>query len=297
MPTITILGATGQVGSKTVNNLLGKGHKLRLIARHADKLQQFSGKEGVEIHAGDSFDSDFLAGVMKGSDAVMLMMPTSLQAENAADYQDRMGNAQIEAIRKSGVKKILYLSSVGGHTEEHTGIVAGLARQEVRLRQLENVDVLILRPTYYMENFFTSIYLIRNMRINGSAINAEKYFPIIATNDVAKAAAEKLDSPTWTGKTVQPLLGPKDYTMNEVTKALGEAIHRPDLSYVQFPYQQAREAMMQWGISKSVAQAFTDMTEGINLGCFNTEKRDPNSTTPTTIEDFAKVFSSVYNQS
>jgi uncharacterized protein YbjT (DUF2867 family) len=295
MSTITILGATGKVGSKTVNNLLGKGHTLRLIARHADKLQEFADKPGVEIHAGDSFDSDFMAQVLKGSDAALLMLPTSLDAQNASDYQDKMGSAQIEAIKKSEIKKVLYLSSVGGHTQEHTGIVAGLARQEIRLKKLENVDVLIVRPTYFMENFLSNISLIKNMHFNGSSISGEKHFPIIATADVAKVFAEKLDRPTWTGKTVLPLLGPRDYSMNEVTKALGEAINQPGLTYVQFPYDQAKEAMVQWGISKSVAQAFAEMTEGINLGYFNTEKRDTNSTTPTTIEEFAKTFAYVYN--
>jgi uncharacterized protein YbjT (DUF2867 family) len=115
MSTITILGATGQVGSKTVNNLLGKGHTLRLIARHADKLQQFAGQLGVEIHPGDSLDSDFLGKVIAGSDVAMLMMPGDLHSENIGAYQDKMGEAQIEAIKRSGVRKVLFLSSVGGH--------------------------------------------------------------------------------------------------------------------------------------------------------------------------------------
>lgn len=295
MSTITILGATGKVGSKTVNNLLGKGHTLRLIARHADKLQEFANKPGVEIHAGDSFDGDFMAGVMKGSDVAFLMMPTSLDAQNASDYQDKMGNAQIEAVKKSAIKKVLFLSSVGGHTEEHTGMVAGLARQELRLKQLADVDVLILRPSYFMENFFSNISLIKDIGINGSTILSEKHFPIIATVDVAKTAAEKLNDLSWKGKAVLPLLGPKDYSMSEVTKALGAAIDKPDLQYVQFPDDQAKQSMIQWGISESVAQAFVEMTAGINLGYFNTEKRDSNSTTETTIEEFAKTFAYVYN--
>jgi uncharacterized protein YbjT (DUF2867 family) len=295
MSTITILGATGKVGSKTVNNLLGKGHTLRLIARHPDKLQEFADKPGVEIHAGDSFDRDFMAHVMSGSDVAFLMMPTSLDAQNAGDYQDKMGNAQIEAIKKSGIKKVLFLSSVGGHTEEHTGMVAGLARQELRLKQLADVDVLILRPSYFMENFFSNISLIKNTGINGSTILSEKHFPIIATVDIAKTAAEMLDDLSWRGKAILPLLGPKDYNMSEVTRALGAAINKPDLQYVRFPDDQAKQSMIQWGISESVAQAFVEMTEGINLGYFNTEKRDSNSTTETTIEEFAKTFAYVYN--
>ena len=296
MSIMTIVGATGNVGSKTVKNLLGKGHSLKLIARHVDKLQQFAGEQGVSIHAGDSLDSEFLSGIFKGSDAVLLMMPADMQAENIAAYQDRLGEAQIEAVKKSGVKKVLFLSSVGGHTEDHTGIVAGLARQEVRLKELQNVDVLILRPSYFMENLLGNISIIKNMGVNGSSLLGEKSFPIIATNDVAKVAAEKLNDLTWTGKTVLPLLGPKNYNMNEVTKVLGDAINKPDLSYVHFPYEQAKQAMLQWGISDSVAQAFVGLTEAINTGRFDTEKRDAYSTTPTTIEDFSKTFAYVYNQ-
>jgi hypothetical protein len=37
------------------------------------------------------------------------------------------------------------------------------------------------------------------------------------------------------------------------------------------------------------------MFGGINLGYFNTEKRDQSSTTSTTIEEFAKTFAQIYN--
>jgi len=295
MSTITIMGATGQVGSKTVNNLLGKGHTLRLIARHDDKLQQFAGKGGVEIHAGDSLNSDFLAGVIKGCNVVMLMMPADYHSENISAYQDKLGTAQIEAIKKSGVKKVLFLSSVGGHTEDHTGIVAGLARQEVRLNQLENVDVLILRPTYFMENLFGNIGIIKSMGINGSPLKPDKKFPIIATQDIAKVAAEKLDALNWTGKSVLPLLGPKDYDMAEVNKALASAIGRPELQYIQFPYDQAKQGLQQMGLSASTAESFIEMIDGINTGVFNLEKRNSESTTPTTIEEFSEIFAHVYN--
>lgn len=295
MSIITILGASGKVGSQTVNNLLDKGHSLRLIARHTDKLQQFANKEGVEVHGGDSFDSEFLSRVMKGCDVAFLMLPTDITAEDTAAYQDKMGVAQIEAIKKSGVKKVLYLSSVGGHTEEHTGIVAGLARQEQRLKNLENVGVLILRPSWFMENLFSNIAVIKNAGVNGSTIAADRTFPIIASADIARVAADKLNNLSWTGKTVLPLLGPKDYSMNEVTKVIGAAIDMPDLKYVQFPKEQAKQGMVQWGISESVADAFIEMTEGINLGYFNTEPRNDASTTPTTIEEFSKTFAYIYN--
>lgn len=293
---ITILGATGKVGSKTVKHLLGKGHTLRLIARGAEKLSAFKNEAGVEIHSGTATDSDFLAGVMKGSDVVFLMMPADFTAVNIGTYQDKLGLAILDAIKKSGVKKVLNLSSVGGHTEEKTGIVAGLSRQEKRLNDLPDVDVLHLRPSYFMENLLGNIPIIKNMHVIGSSIAADRAFPIIATADVARAAAEHLAAATWTGKSVQALLGPKDYTMNEVTSVLSNAIGQPNLPYVQFPFDQAKQGMMQMGLNESFADAYIGLSDGINHGVFNLEKRDNTSTTPTTIEEFAaNVFKPVYN--
>jgi uncharacterized protein YbjT (DUF2867 family) len=295
--TITILGATGKVGSKTVTELLNKDHTLRLIARHADKLQQFANKPGVELYAGNSLDGDFLANVFKGSAAVMLMMPGDFQSENSGLYQDQMGVAQIEAIIKSEVKKVLFLSSVGGHTEDHTGIVAGLARQEKRLSELKDVDVLILRSSYFMENFLANIGLIKSVGINGSPIKPDRNFPIIATRDIAKVAAEKLDKLNWNGTSLQPLLGPRDYNMSEVTKVLGESIGKPDLQYIQFSYEQAKQGLKQIGFSDSIIESYLEMIDAINSGIFNLETRNAESTTATTIEEFSKTFADIYNRS
>ena len=85
---ITILGASGNVGSKTTQILLGLGKKLRLIARHADRLKHFTEK-GAEIAAGNSFDAEFLAGAFAGSDSVLLMMPGDLAST------DKIGRAHV----------------------------------------------------------------------------------------------------------------------------------------------------------------------------------------------------------
>lgn len=293
--TITIIGASGRVGSKTVQHLAGKGHRLRLVARHADKLEALRHLPGVEIHAGSAKDAAFLTAVMKGSDVVFTMIPTDYSITDVPRHQDELGNAIVEAIKNSGVKKILNLSSVGGHTEVKTGIVAGLARQEQRLNALEGVDVLHLRPTYFMENLLNNIGMMKGMHINGSAIRGEHAFPMIATSDIAQVAAARLDAADWKGKSVQPLLGPRDYTLQEVTTTLANAIGQSGIPYITFPYDQARAGMLQAGMNESFADGYIGLSEGINEGVFNMEKRDADSTTPTTLETFAtNIFKSAY---
>jgi hypothetical protein len=66
---------------------------------------------------------------------------------------------------------------------------------------------------------------------------------------------------------------------------------------VQFPYDQAKQGMMSMmGVSESVANAYNEFIEGMNTGrVFSDVKRTPASTTPTSIEEFAQVFKTAYD--
>ena len=101
--------------------------------------------------------------------------------------------------------------------------MADLARQEKRLNALEGVNVLHLRPAYFLENLLGNIGMIKGMGINGSAIKGDIAFPLVATKDIVEVATTRLLALDFSGKSVLPVLGAKDYTMNEVTKTLGAA--------------------------------------------------------------------------
>lgn len=292
---IAIVGATGNIGSKTAEILLSSGKTVRAIARSADKLENLKTK-GAEIAVGDSTDANFLSKAFEGAEAVLIMIPAKMDATDIKQYQDELGIAQVEAIKNSGVKNVVFISSQGGYTEEKTGIVAGLARQEVRLNALPNdVNVLNLRPAFFMENTFNSIGLIKNMNINGSSVKGNTKQPMIATQDIAKVAAEKLNTLNFKGKTHFDLLGDRDYTMQDITKILGETIEKPELPYVEFSYEDEKNALMQYGISESVATAFVGLYEGINLGQLTQGVRNQETTTGTSFEEFANnVFKYAY---
>lgn len=292
---ITILGGSGNVGGKTAEKILNSGAKLRLIARHQEKLSHFAEK-GAEIMVGDAKNSSFLSSAFKNSDVVMTMIPGDWQSTNFAQHQDDISNSIINAIKTSGVKKIVFISSVGGHTEERTGVVAGLARHETLLKQLDGIDVVILRPTYFMENFFGNIPLIKSMNINGGVLSPDIAFPIIASKDIAEIASTYLLNPTFRGVSVRALLGPRNYTMKEATSILGSAIGKPDLKYVQFKPQEVTTSMTSMGISEDVAKLMVTLMVSMNEGLFNAEERDDWSTTSTTLEEFSSIFAYVYNR-
>jgi uncharacterized protein YbjT (DUF2867 family) len=217
-----------------------------------------------------------------------------VQAQDIDAHQDTIGEAISSALEIVKVPYVVNLSSLGAEHKTGTGPIVGLHRQEERLNVLKETRVLHLRPTYFMENFLTSIPMIKNMGINGSAIRADLPIPFIATRDIAEIAASSLLSLNFPERKVRPLLGPRDYTFTEATRILGKAIGKPDLQYVQFSYADFEKALIAAGISPSVAKSYVEMEEAINNGLTRTYKRDAESTTPTTLEEFANIFASAY---
>jgi uncharacterized protein YbjT (DUF2867 family) len=291
---IVILGATGTVAGKIAEILVNKGHQVTLIARHTEKSDKFRSL-GAATVAGDINNIEPIINAFKNADSAFVLLPDNVKAENTRAYQRQVTGKLIEAIERSGIKYIVNMSSVGSHMHEGNGIMAGTAEQEVRLNQLNDVNVLHLRSAYFMENFLRTIPLVKKMGINGSAADGDQSIPMVATKDVASIAAGHLANLDFTGKVVHAVMGPKDYTLREVTSIVGKAIGNPELAYVQFPADQAKQAFLSNGFSEDFADNLVGMATAIKDGFMNYQKRDVSTTTPTTAEEFAKeIYVPIY---
>lgn len=290
-----ICGATGNVGSKIAGALLAGGEAVRVIGRERVRLGPLAGK-GAEPFPGDIGDGAFLERAFAGARAAFVMLPPKYDAENVRDYQRHVAEAIVSALSKTRVPRVVALSSIGAHLTEGTGPILGLHELEAKLGGLRDAAVVHLRPAYFMENHLWSIPVIRTQGINGSPIRPDASIPMIATKDIADAAARLLRDGTVAGHSVRYLLGPRDMTMSEATRILGEAIGIPGLKYIQFPEGEVRKTMTGMGMSGSVVEAMLEMERGFNAGRIRpTRERDAESTTPTTLEEFARtVFARAY---
>jgi uncharacterized protein YbjT (DUF2867 family) len=185
--------------------LLKGGSAVRALGRSADRLAGLVA-DGAEAAMGEAADADFLTGAFTGADAVYTLIPPSVQIEDYSAFQDHVGEAIVGAIRESGVGHVVFLSSVGADQPAGTGPIAGLHRQEGRLRSLEGVNVLSLRPGFFFENHLETLGLIKHQGINGSAVAPDTSLPMIATRDIAEAAAEALMARDFSGfpRTARP---------------------------------------------------------------------------------------------
>ena len=290
-----ITGATGNTGRVIAEALLKAGKKVRVMGRDADKLKSLV-TLGAEAVVGSLEDARFLVTAFTGAKAVYLLIPPSYQTPDLGAHQDQVGDAEVKALREARVPYVVHLSSMGAHTPIGTGPVAGLFRQERRLNRLPDTHVLHLRPSYFMENAMNNLGMIKSMGINGGPLKADLSMNYIATRDIANYATKRLLALDFTGKDVQELIGAKDNTPQELTTALGLAIGKPDLKWIQFPDEDAFKAMVGMGLSASLAQSFIDLSHFLNAGGGKVIPRDQENTTPTTIDQFAKeVFAPAYN--
>jgi uncharacterized protein YbjT (DUF2867 family) len=284
---ITIMGASGKTGRATAQTLLAQGEKVRVLARAKEHLADLVAR-GAEAAIGDATDARFLASAFKGADAVYTLLPPNITHPDFPAFQDQVGEATVKAIKDSRVKYVVLLSSYGAELPSGTGPIAGLYRQEKRLASVHGLNVLALRAAYFFENHFMSLPLIKHQGINGSAIKGDLAFAQVATGDIGDVAAQALRARDFKGSAIREMLGPRDLSLDEETRIIGAAIGKPDLKYVQFPYEAALDGMMSAGLSRSMASLYVEMSKAFNEGLVKpVEGRNARNTTPTRFEDFA----------
>ena len=286
---ITVLGATGNIGTALVHHLLGQGHQVTAVARPSARLDALA-QAGATPKAGDTHDASFLTEALRGADAAFRLIPPKVTAPDVLAHMQQVGEATAQAVRESGLQQAVHLSSIGAELPAGTGPVLGVHHQEARLNAIEGLTVAHLRPAYFMENLLANVGMVQHMGIIGSAMRPELQFPMVATKDIAAKAAELLGGPALAGRSVQYLLGPRNYSLQDAATAIGQAIGRPALPYVPFGYDDAKKGMVGAGLSESMASLYYEMTRNMNdEKVMVSGPRDAASTTPTTLEEFAQT--------
>ena len=193
--TYVILGASGNTGSIIADSLLSHGKKVRVVGRDAGRLQRFV-RKGAEAFTGEVSDAVALTKAFRGARAAYLMLPPITSRED----QERQSDAIAHAVKESGLRYAVHLSSYGAHVPEGTGPVTGLHSSEQKLNAIGGLNVLHLRAAYFMENNLAAIGMIQRMGIFAGALLPDLKVPMIATRDVGDYAAKRLLALDFSGK-------------------------------------------------------------------------------------------------
>lgn len=283
---IAVMGASGNVGSKTADRLLQEGQEVRVFGRSAQRLQSL-GERGAEVVVGDVLNVDALQRLFSGATAALVVLPDNVADPDYVANRSKMSQAIAEALKDQQVSHVVIASSLGADRERGVGPVNGLHELEELLFGLDGTHVLSNRAALHMEqNLLPAVPVIKTQRMNATALRGDLRLPLIATVDIAERAASHLARRDFAGHGVETVLGPEDVTMEEATQSIANALAVPDVRYVQLPPGDMTAALQGFGMSAEFASLLVESQVAVNEGLFNEVARTPESTTPTTIRDF-----------
>jgi len=97
---VALVGATGNVGTRLVKELVSRGHEVTALARNVDGIVV---PPGVTARTVDASDATALADALRGHDAVI----------SALRFATSDADTLIKAVRASGVKRYLVVGGAG----------------------------------------------------------------------------------------------------------------------------------------------------------------------------------------
>lgn len=291
-----LMGANGNITSKAARQLLKDGHAVRVIGRSETSLAGLK-QAGVELAIGDAADATFLTRAFLGAEAVFTMVPPNHAAPAFRSWQNEIGANIAHALKQSGVKRVINLSSIGGHLANGTGLIAGLHDLEAHVSAVPGLDLLHLRPGYFFENHLNAIGTVAGLGVMADLIDGTTPIGTIATQDIAQVVARELPRTRGIGARILHLRSPNLVSQDQAAAILGAAIGKPDLKHVKAPPEQVKAAMVAQGCSQNMADLFEEMSNAISGSEFNRAFADgPTEITPTTLEEWAPTFAALYAQ-
>lgn len=143
MTKVLILGAHGQIARVATDLFLTETDvQLTLYLRHAKRLKALGQADRVRVVEGDVLDGKTLTAAMTGQDVVYA---------NLAGPLDQQARCIVQAMRNSGIKRLIFIGSMGIYDEipgERHGSILDPYRNAARVIEASDLDFTILRPAW-----------------------------------------------------------------------------------------------------------------------------------------------------
>ena len=216
-----VTGATGKVGGVTARALLAAGKSVRVVVRDRAKGEEWS-RRGCEIAVADSGDAAELAQAFSGVEGVFVMLPPVFDPSPGFPEARAMIAALHAALAQARPAKVVVLSTIGAEASQ-PNLLNQLGLLEQSFADLP-MPVTFLRAAWFMENAAWDVEPARSSGVIPSYLQPlDKPFPMIATGDVGRTAAELLLE-DCSGHRVVELEGPRRVSPNDIAEAFANAL-------------------------------------------------------------------------
>jgi uncharacterized protein YbjT (DUF2867 family) len=220
-----ITGITGKVGGEAAHRLLDAHLAVRAVVRDATKSDAWV-KRGCEAAVADIGDAQALARAFLGAEGVFILIPPIFDPSPEFPEVRAIVAALKAALLMAKPGKVVILSTIGAQALERN-LLTQLGMVEQELYTLP-IPIAFLRAAWFMENASLDVAPARSTgRMQSFLQPLDKPFPMVATEDVGRVAAELLQQ-AWLGRCVVELEGPRRVTPLELaatfSRLLGQTV-------------------------------------------------------------------------
>ena len=285
MTKVLVAGATGNVGSRVVQELQSRGVSIRAFVRDPAKAAEGLA-DRAELAAGDFLDTASLHRALKGVDHLFL---TSADGPQKVAHE----TAVIDAAAAAGVSQIVKLSTLGAQVGSPLPPFDWHGRIEQHLWRSE-VPAVVLRASFYMSNLLGSVEAIRQTGKLFAPADGAK-IAMIDPWDVAAVAGVVLTADGPEGQTYE-LTGPEAITYERITEELSAVTGRP-IEFVDVPEEAARQGFVEAGMPDWLVKHLVGVFKVIREGALEQTTdtvRTLSGREPRTFAQFAREHAGLF---
>ena len=256
---ILVTGATGNIGSEVVKELLSDAPDVSIKAavHSSQNVKKVKSDARVKVIQIDYNEPETLREALNGVDKLFLLTP---DVPNAADLASNV----VTQAKKAGIKQIVKQSVMGADLEADIGTMR-LHRQVEKFIEQSGIPFTFLRPNEFMQNFVN----FHSPSIKG---NNAFYVPLedakvslVDVRDIAAVAVKSLiDEDKHKNKTYL-ITGPEALSYHQLAEILSNTTGRK-INYVNISDEEARAAMKEIGMSDWLINTVSELSEYFRKG-------------------------------
>lgn len=295
---IVVTGSLGHISKPLTQELVQKGHEVTVISSKPERKHVIEAI-GAKAAIGKIEDAGFLTAAFSGNEAVYTMVPpvnyNNPDLDMTAEVRLCVDN-YAEAIKTSGLKRVVHLSSIGAHMDKGNGLLRFHHIAESILAELPaDVAVTFMRPTGFYYNLYGYINMIKGQGMIAANYGGEDKTVWVSPVDIAEAIADEITSPLHQRKV--RYVASDELTANEAASILGSVIGKPDLRWVIISDEQMKHGLISTGMNPGIAAGMVEMYAAGHSGkIYEDYYRSRPGLGKIKLVDFAKEFADVYNK-
>lgn len=278
-----IVGASGQVGSNLLQQLLKNSFPAVAVVRNPDKISN----KNIETRKADLFDAEQMIQAFRGGTTAFLITPENPASNDIIGETRTIVENYRKAVEANGIKRIIGLSCIGAHIDGNTGNIL-MSRILEQAFEDSNVEKVFVRPSYYFSNWLGYRETADQYGVLPTFFPQDFKLEMHSPIDLSTFIANIFFNPGFSeNKKIFELVGPESYSSVDVAKAFSNVLAK-DVSVQSIPTESWKETLLSVGFTENTAANLIEMTQAVINGITEPEFPGKVIKLPTTIGEYIK---------